>query len=207
MVFACLVKKTGFEIENNAMPHHINMIRQDKSKQRATGRFLLKVSNGMKNTDEEKGSVIANCMPLSIRETVGISSGLLLFRRREMIAAYVEKHFSNLTKSEDAIIMSKNMKSNPTSCTALNVGQVQELINELPKSEEILQTQLTKDREHILSLPLTVLADLLYSSFNSKENRILLEHVDLLPTKITTEGVVRKSESICARLASAIPKN
>ena len=27
MVSACLVKKTGFEIENNAMPYHINMIR------------------------------------------------------------------------------------------------------------------------------------------------------------------------------------
>ena len=33
------------------------------------------------------------------------------------------------------------MKSNPTSCTALNVGQVQELINQFPKSEEIMQTQ------------------------------------------------------------------
>ena len=51
---------------------------------------------------------------------------------------YVEKHFLNLTKSEDAIVMSNNMKSNPTSCSALNVGRVPELINELPKSEEIL---------------------------------------------------------------------
>ena len=72
MVSACLVQKTGFETENNAMPYHINMIRQDKSKERATCRFLLKVSNGMKNMDEEKGSVIANCMPLFVREAVGI---------------------------------------------------------------------------------------------------------------------------------------
>ena len=135
IVSACLAKKMGLEIENNAMPYHINMIHQDKSKQRATCRFLPKVSNGMKNMDEEKGSVIANFMPLSVREAVGISSGLLLFWR-----IYVEKHFLNLTKSEDAIIMSKNMKLNPTGCIALNVGHVQELINELPKSEEILET-------------------------------------------------------------------
>ena len=48
-----------------------------------------------------------------------------------------------------------------------------------------------KDMHHILSLPVKALADLLYSSFNSKENRILLEHVDLLPPEITTERVVR----------------
>ena len=52
MIFACLVKKAGFEIENNAMHYHINMIRQDKSKQRALCRFVLKVSNGIKNMDE-----------------------------------------------------------------------------------------------------------------------------------------------------------
>ena len=129
MVSACLVKKTGFESEMNAMLYHINIICLDKSKQRATCRFLFKVSNGMKNMDEDKGSVIANCMPFSVRKAVGISSGLLLFWRREMMTVYVEKHFLNWTK---------NMKSNPTSCTALNVGQVQELINELPNSEEIL---------------------------------------------------------------------
>ena len=78
----------------------------------------------------------------------------------------------------------------------------------LPKREKILQTQLIiKEMHHILSLPVTALADWLYSSFNSKENRILLEHVDLLPPEITTEGVLRKSESRCARPASAIPKN
>ena len=49
---------------------------------------------------------------------------------------YVGKHFSNLTKSADAIVMSQNMKSNLTSCIALNVGQVQELINELINSEK-----------------------------------------------------------------------
>ena len=61
------------------------------------------------------------------------------------------------------------MKSNPTSCTALNVGQVQELINELLKSEEILQTQfIMKDMQHIINqIPVTVLGDLLYSSFTS----------------------------------------
>ena len=74
--------------------------------------------------------------------------------------------------------------------------------------KKILQTQLTMiDMQHILSLPVTALADLLYSSLNSTENRILLEHVDLLPSEIATEGVVRKSESICARPDSAIRKN
>ena len=62
MVSACLVKMTGFESEKNAMPYHINIICLHKSKQGATCRFLLKVSNGMKNIDEDKGSVIANCM-------------------------------------------------------------------------------------------------------------------------------------------------
>ena len=208
MVSACLVKKMGFEIENNTMPYHINMICQDKSKQRPTDRFLLKVPNGMKNTDEEKGGVIATCMPLSVREAVEISSGLLLFRRREMMTVYVEKHFLNLPKSECAILMSKNIESNPLIFTALSVGQVQELINELPKSEEILQTQfIMKDMQHIINqVPVTMLADFLYASFTSEENRNLPEHVDLLPSEGTTEGVVRKSESICARPASAIPK-
>ena len=70
MPSACLVKKTRFEIEHNPMPYHINMIRQEGGKQRPTDRFLLKVPNGMKNTDEEKGGVIASCMPLSIKEAV-----------------------------------------------------------------------------------------------------------------------------------------
>ena len=208
MVSSSLAIKTGFKIESDAMPYHMNMIRQDKSKQRVTGKFIVKVSNGIQNTNEAQQGVIANSMPPSVKEGIGISSGIILFRSRKMMTIYVGKHFSNLTKSADAIVMSKNMKSNPTSCIALNVGQVQELINELINSEKILQTQLTmKDMHHILSLPVTALADLLYSSFNSKENRILLEHVDLLPTEIATEGVVRKSESICARPASAIPKN
>ena len=76
MVFACLVKKAGFESENNAMPYHINIICLDKSKQRATCRFLLKVSNG-KNIAEDKGIVITNCMRFIVRKAVGISSGLL----------------------------------------------------------------------------------------------------------------------------------
>ena len=182
----------------------MNMIRQDKSTQRVTGRFIVKVSNSIQNTDEAQQGVIANSMPRSVKEAIGISLGIILFRSRKMMTKYVGKPFSNLTKSADAIVMSKNMKSNPTSCIALNVGQVQELINELINSKKILQTQLTmKDMQHILSLP----KNMLYSSFNSKANRILLEHVDLLPTEIATEGVVRKSESICARPASAIPKN
>ena len=173
------------------------MISQDKSRQIATGKFLLKVPYGMKNMDEEKGVVIASCMPL------------LLFRRMEMMLVYAEKHFSYFPKSEYAILMSKNIESNLLISTALSVGQVQELINELPKSEEILQTQfIMKEMQHIIKQVLvTMLTDLLYSSFTSEENRNPLEHVDLLPTEGTTEGVVRKSESICARPASAIPKN
>ena len=117
-----------------------------------------------------------------------------------MMTVYVEKHFVNWTK---------NMKSNPTSCTAPIVGQVQELINELPKSEEILQTQfIMKDMQRIINqIPLTVLADLLYSDFTSMENRNLVEHVEMLPAEGTTKGIVRKSEPICARRASAIQKN
>ena len=73
-------------------------------------------------------------------------------------------------------LSSKNMKSNPTSCIALSVGQVQEFINELPNSDEILQTQfIMKDMQHTINqIPVTVLADLLYSSFTSTENRNLM---------------------------------
>ena len=202
MVSSSLVKKMGFEIDSDAMPYHVNIIRQDKSRQSAAGRFIVKVSNGIKNMNAAQGVIIANSIPPSVREGMGISSGLLLFRKREMMAVYVEKPFLNLTKSEYAIVMSKNKESNPTSCTAPSVGQVQEFINELPKSEE--QTQLImKDMQHIL---VTVLGDSLYSCFNSKETRNLLEHVESLPTEGTRGGVVRKSESICAKPASAIPE-
>ena len=209
MVSASLVIKTRFEIESDAMPYHMNMILQDKSKQRVTGRFIVKVSNGIQNTNEAQRGVIANSMQPSVREGMGISSGLILFSRREMMTIYVEKHFSILTTSEYAIVLSKNKESNPTKCTALSVGRVQQLINELPESEEILQTQfIMKDMQHIINqIPVTVLADLLYSSFTSIENRNLLEHVEMLPTKGTPKGVVRKYESICARPDSAIPKN
>ena len=65
-----------------------------------------------------------------------------------------------------------------------------------------------KDMQHIINqIPVIVLADLLYSSFTSMENRNLLEHVEMLPTEGTTKGVMKKSESICARPPSAIPKN
>ena len=61
-----------------------------------------------------------------------------------------------------------------------------------------------KDMHHVIKqIPITVLPDLLYSSFTSMENRNLLQ----LPTEGTTKGVVRKFESICARPVSAIPKN
>ena len=62
--------------------------------------------------------------------------------------------------------------------------------------------------EHIINqIHGTVIAALLYSRFTSMENRNPVEHVEMLPTEGTTKGVVRKSESIFARLASAIPKN
>ena len=129
MVSTSLVIKTRFEIESNAMPYHMNMICQDKSKPRKTGTFIVKVSSGIQNTDEAQRGVIANSMRPSVREGMGISSGVILFRRREMMTIYVGKHFLNFSKSADAIVMSKNMKSNPMSCSALNVGQVQELIH------------------------------------------------------------------------------
>ena len=97
---------------------------------------------------------------------MGISSGHLI-QEKGNYDNICWKHLSNLPKSADAIVMSKNMKSNPTSWTALNVGQAQQLTYLLPKSEKVLQTQLTmKDMHHILSLPVTALADLLYYSFN-----------------------------------------
>ena len=65
-----------------------------------------------------------------------------------------------------------------------------------------------KDMQRIINqIPLTVLANLLYSSFTSMENRNLVEHVEMLPTDGTTKGDVRKSQPLCARPASAIPKN
>ena len=74
MVSASLVIKTGFEFEGDAMPYHMNMIRQDKSMPRVTGRSIVKVSNGIQNTDEAQRGVIANSMPPSVREGMGISS-------------------------------------------------------------------------------------------------------------------------------------
>ena len=149
-------------------------------------RFLVNISNATKNTDEVPGDIITNCVPPSVGETMGISSGLLLFRRWEMITIHVEKHFSNLTRNEGAITIPKNMESNPTRCTALTVGQVQELINKLPENEEILQTPFTmKDIEHHINLiRVTRLADLVYSSFTPREIGIYLNKWTCYPMEL-----------------------
>ena len=79
MVSSSQAIKTGFEIESDAMPYHMNMIR----------RFIVKVSNGIQNTDEGQRGVIANSMPPSVQEGTGISSEIILFRSRKMMTIYV----------------------------------------------------------------------------------------------------------------------
>ena len=84
----------------------------------------------------------------------------------EIMTLDVQEHFSSLTKNEGVLIKSKNKESNNYSYIAPIVGQVQELINEHAKIEEILKTltNMKHIQNHSNLLHVSCLQDLSHGS-------------------------------------------
>ena len=110
----------------------------------------------------------------------------------------VENHGKTYRSNDAAISLPRKIKANPISTTADIAGRVPELITEFPSSMKEVD-------HHINLIPVLTLSDLLNSSITRTEKSNEPRQVYLLPNAFSTESIMGKSGSLCAKPVSSCP--